>query len=194
MRLDAPGEEPGQGSQPQDQGAEQDLRHGRRAWRSEHARMAGDFAWTISLMDTVGRTEKDIADTLRAMAAEDGSEAATRRLSLAAEAARGAYDAAEHSEQLRRQADRLARHADVVALLRSVDHAGRVLADLVRMENDIADTLTSLASRGGPGRDAQLRHLAEEALTGAQRASDRARSLHDLAAWVVGESQPCRSA
>ena len=56
-------------------------------------------------------------------------------------------------------------------------HADKVLADLARTEKDIAGTLMSLASRSGPEQAAQLRHLADEASAGAQRASERAQSL-----------------
>jgi len=70
-------------------------------------------------------------------------------------------------------------------LLRSLHHAGKVLADLARTEKDIAGTLTSVASRSGPDQAVQLGHLAEEASAGAQRASERAQSLHDLAASIA---------
>ncbi len=185
VKPDVPGEEPGLASQAQDEAAERDLRSGRRASHGDHALVPGDFARAMALMETVSQTEQDIADTLRVMAEMDGSEAAARRLRLAGDAVKGAQQAAEHAEQLHRQADRWARRADVIALLRSLRHAGEVLADLARTEKDIGDTLTSLASRSRPDEAAQLRQLAEQASAGAQRAEDRARSLHDLAASIA---------
>lgn len=185
VKPDVPGEEPGQASQAQDQAAERDLRSGRRASHDDHALMPGGFARAMALMEAVGRTEQDIADTLRVMAEEDESEAAARRLRLAGDAVKGAQEAAGHGEQLHQQADRWARRADVTALLRSLRRAGKVLADLARTEEDIAGTLTSLSSRSRPDQAAQLRHLAEQASAEAQRANDRARSLHDLAASVA---------
>ncbi len=145
-------------------------------------------------MDRVSQTESSIADTLRVMAATGGSQAAARRLRLAEAALKGAQEAAERSELLRRQADRLTGHADVAALLDSLDRAGLVLADLARTEKNIADILTRLASRGDPDRAAQLRNLAQEALADAQRANDRARSLRGLADSVARTNhQPSRS-
>lgn len=185
MKPDVPDEEPGWDSQAQDEAAERDSRSGRRASHYDHALSPGDFARGMALMEAVGRTEQDIADTLRVMAEEDGSEAAARRLRLAGDAVKGAQEAAGHAEQLHRQADRWARHADVTALLRSLRHAGTVLADLARTEKDIAGTLTSLASRSRPDQAAQLRQLAEQASAEAQRADDRARSLHGLAASIA---------
>ena len=185
VKPDVPGEEPGQASQAQDQAAERDLRSGRRAPHGDHALVPGDFARAMALMEAVSQTEQDIADTLRAMAETDDSEAAARRLRLAGDAVKGAQEAAEHAEQLHRQADRWARHADETALSRSLRHAGKVLADLARTEKDIAGTLTSLASRSRPDHAAQLRQLAEEASAGAQRADDRARALHDPVASIA---------
>ncbi len=185
MKPDVPGEEPGRASQAQGEAAERDLRSGRQASHDDHALLLGDFARGMALMEAVGQTEQDISDTLQAMAEEDGSEAAARRLRLAGDAVKGAQEAAGHAEQLHQQADRWARHADVTALLRSLRHAGKVLADLARTEEDIAGTLTSLASRSRPDQAAQLRQLAEQASAEAQRANDRARSLHDLAASMA---------
>jgi hypothetical protein len=150
MRSDVPAEEPGLASQAQDRNAERDLPAARRAWRSQRAFVPGDYAGAISLMDRVGRTEKDIAATLRAMAGE-GKE---RSQGAAAEAGRGGQgstmDAAEHAVQLQRQAGQWAEHAGVVALLQSVHHAGRVLTHLACAEKDLAATLTSVASHATP--------------------------------------------
>jgi len=147
--------------------------------------MQAEFAQAIRLMEQLGRIDENLADTLRAMAAADKSEAAARRLELAKAAVKGAHEAAERSKQLQRQADRWARQAEVVDLFQSLRYAGTMLADLARTERDIADTLMSLASRGGSDRAAQLLPLAEEAVAGVQRANDRAQALHDLAVSVA---------
>lgn len=195
MSCNVAEQEPDQASLARDESAKRELRAVRRAGPGSRAITPGDLAWTISLMEGVSRTEKKIADTMRVMAESGGSQAAERRLRLAEAATKGAQEAAERSEMLQRQADRLARHADVAALLHSLDHADRVLADLARTEKDIAGTLTRLAGRGGPDQAVQLRHQAEEALAAAQRANDWARSLHDLADSVAAENhQPSRSA
>jgi hypothetical protein len=86
-----------------------------------------EVARAVMLMQAVSRTEKDIADTLRAIAETGGTEAAARRLKLAEAAIIGAREAAERGEELRRLAEWWARHADMAALRRSVDHAHRAL-------------------------------------------------------------------
>jgi hypothetical protein len=169
-----PGEELDQASQVRDGPAG-------RAWRGRHARVQTDFARAITLMDAVGRTEKDIAGTLRAMAGASGSEAAARWRRLAEEAIEGANEAAERGEQLRRLADRRDRHADEAALRQSLHHAGTVLADLASTEEDIADELTRLTGKDGSDLAEERRHLADEALAGARRARNRARALRKLA-------------
>jgi hypothetical protein len=147
VKPDPLGGESGQASGAQDEVAERDLRSDRRARRRERA--LSDFAWTIRLMDSVVRTEKDMADTLRVIAGADESETASRRLRLAEAAIKGAEEAAERSEQLRRLADRWATHADAAALFQLLYHAGAVLADLASTEEGIATELTSLASKDG---------------------------------------------
>jgi hypothetical protein len=100
---------------------------------------------------------------------------------------------AEHSELLRRYPDRLATHAEVAALLHSVDHPGRVLADLACAEKDIAGILSRLADCGDPDWAAQLRQQVQEALAEAKRADGRARSLRNLADLALSRiHQPSR--
>ena len=190
MKPGVPGEELGQASQTQDKAAEPDLRSGPRARPSERVLMLDAFTRTITLMETVSRTEEDVADTLRAMARAGGSEAAARRLRLAEEAIKGAPKAVVRGEQLQRMADRWARHSDLTALRQSLDHAGTVLADLASTEEDIAAELTRLASTDGTDLAEEWRHLADEAVTGAQRARDRARALRSLAETSVARARP----
>jgi hypothetical protein len=190
VKLDVRGEKLGWASQAQDKATEPDLRSGRRARTSEHALMLDAFARTITLMETVSRTEEDVADTLRAMARAGGSEAAARRLSLAEEAIKGAHRAAGRGKQLQRMADCWARHSDLIALRRSLDHAGTVLADLASTEDDIAAELTRLASTDGTDLAEKWRHLADEAVAGAQRARDRARALRSLAETSAAGARP----
>jgi hypothetical protein len=149
-----------------------------------------DLARTVALMESTARVERDIAATLGVMAAPDGGEAAARRLALAQEAVRAAHEAVRHSEHLLRLATRWAEHEDIVTLHRLLSQAGHVLADLARTEQEIADTLTSLASRDGSDLAAQRRQAAEEAAAGAQRARDRAQALHRLAGAAAAQSRP----
>jgi hypothetical protein len=188
VKPDPLGGESGQASGAQDEVAERDLRSDRRARRRERA--LSDFAWTIRLMDSVVRTEKDMADTLQVIAGADESETASRRLRLAEAAIKGAEEAAERSEQLRRLADRWATHADAAALFQLLYHAGAVLADLASTEENIATELTSLASKDGSGAADERRHLADEALAGAQRARDQAGALRRLAEASAARVQP----
>jgi ABC-type transporter Mla subunit MlaD len=69
-------------------------------------------------------------------------------------------------EQLRQLARQWAEHADVVTLHRLLAHAAAVLTDLAETEQDIADTLTSLASLDGSNLAAQRQQLAEAAASG----------------------------
>lgn len=188
VESDVHGRELGQVSQAREKPAEQSPRSGQRARRGDHALVHADWAWGAALMESVSRTEEALADTLRAMARTDGSEAAARRRRLAEAAIRGSQEADEQAEKLRRlgslQARRAgiaARHAEVTALLRLLRHAGSVLADLASAEEDIANTLTNLAGEDGPDLAAELRRLAGEARAAAQSARDRARALRRLA-------------
>jgi len=188
VKPDDPGGESGQSSGAQDKAAGRDLRSDRRARQRERA--LSDFAWTIRLMESVVRTEKDMADTLRVIAGADESEAASRRLRLAEAAIKGAEEAAERGEQLRRLADQWATHADLAALFQLLYHACAVLADLASTEEGIATELKSLASKEGSDVAEERRHLADEALAGARRARDRAGALRQLAQTSAASAQP----
>lgn len=91
---------------------------------------------------------------------------------------------------MRRLADRWATHANVAALFQLLNHAGTVLADLASTEESIATELTSLASKDGSDAADERRHLADEALAGAQRARDRAGALRRLAETSAARAQP----
>jgi hypothetical protein len=108
--------------------------------------LSADLARTIALIEMVARVETGIAATLRARAAQDEGEAAQ----IGEGSDRGAEAAAERSAHLQQLARRWAEHADVVALHRSLAHAGRLLADLASTEEDIANTLTRLAGFSVP--------------------------------------------
>jgi len=192
VRPDDYGEELARASQAQHQAGQRDLRPVRRARRNEQALLQGNIARTVALMETVARTERAIADTLRAMARADGSEAAARRLRLAEAAVNGAHQATEYGERLQRLADRWARHAAVTALRRSLSHADTVLADLASTEEDIAGILTKLASKDDSDLARERRHLADEALANARVARDRARALWRLAESAASGLSPGR--
>ena len=139
-----------------------------------------DFTRSIMLMETIGRVENDLAQTLRAMAGQDGGEAAARRLRLAEDADRGAQAAAKNSERLQQQARQWAEHAEMQALHQALDHTAAILADLDRAERGLADLLTDLADYSDPDVAVRWRQLAAEASAAAGQARDRARVLHDL--------------
>jgi hypothetical protein len=176
-----PGGEPRHDDWPQVRAAEQDDRSARQARRGEHALTPADFTRLIAVTETTGRVESDLAETLRAMAAQGTGEARARRLRLAENADRGAQAAVKHSERLQQHARWWAEHADVAALDQALEHAGNVLADLARAEDDIADILTRLASRNGSDLAARRRRLATQASAAARRARDRAQALRQLA-------------
>lgn len=188
VKPGAVGEGSGQATRAQDKVVGRDLRSDRRARQRERA--LSDFAWTIQLMETVVCTEKDVANTLRAIAGTDKSEAGARRLRLAEAAIKGAEEAAKRGERLRLLADRWATHADAAALFQLLHHAGTVLADLASTEEGIATELTSLASKDSPDMAEERRHLADEALAGAQHARDRTRALRRLAEKSAARAQP----
>jgi len=170
MRADVRGEQTRPGRQPPGAGAQEYTRLGRQAWQASRAHVSADLARSIALIEMVAQIEKDLAASLRSMAAQDGSEAAARRLRLAEEAIRGAEAAAERSAHLRQVARRWAEHADPVTLHPSLAHAD------------------GLARKDGPDLAAQRRHLADEAQAAARSAADRARALQQLAeasaAWA----------
>lgn len=93
-----------------------------RARRNAGGPALADFARSITLVEAVGQIETKLAETLRAVAAEDRTVAA-RRLRLAEDATQGAQAAARTSERPQQQARQWAEHADVAALRQALDHA-----------------------------------------------------------------------
>lgn len=136
---------------------------------------------TVRVLEESAFVERDLAATLTAMAADDGSRAAARWLVIAKQATAGATAAAKRGEHLLNVARQRAEHADVIRLHHLLAHAAEVLADLAKTEQGIADAMTSLAARGGSDLAAQRRQAAVEAAAGAKRAHDRAQALHQLA-------------
>lgn len=149
-----------------------------------------DVTRVIAVMETTGRVESDLAETLRAMAAKDRGAAAARRLRLAEDAAQGAQAAASASDRLQEHARRWAVHADEAALRQALDHAATVLTDLARAENHIADILTTLASCDGSDLAARRQLLAAATSTCAQHARDLAQALRWLAQADAAKNQP----
>lgn len=156
---------------------------------AEQVRTRADVARSIAVMETAGRVESDLAETLRALAAQDRGEAAARRLSLAEDAVRGAQAAAETAECLRQQARRRAEHDDVVALRQALEQAATVLGDLARAANRIARVLADLAGRNGSELEPRQQELATAASAAAQHARDLAQTLHRLADTDQAETQ-----
>jgi hypothetical protein len=78
----------------------------------------------------------------------------------------------------------------VAALDQALEHAGNLLADLARAEDDIADILTRLASRNGSDLAARRRRLATQASAAARRARDRAQALRQLATTDAATTSP----
>jgi hypothetical protein len=140
-----------------------------------------DFERAIAVMETTGRIEMQIAAALRAMAAEDGSDATARQRRLAEVAMGAAQVAVDHSERMRQQARAWSDHADVAALWQSLEDACWLLVDLARTEELMAGILRTMADRGGSGPAAERRRLADQAAANAQHHHDRARGLRELA-------------
>lgn len=158
--------------------------------RTEHAQMAANLARTVMQLEAVARVEKEVAQTLRAMAGRNGSSLAARRLKLAGDAVQGAHAAAEHSRYLREQAHRWEEQDEVIQLHQALRRAGAVLADLARTEKRIADILENLAGQGGTELAAQRQQLAREASAGARRANARARALRQMAETDAAKARP----
>jgi hypothetical protein len=154
--------------------------------RGEHPHMEADLARTVMLLETVARVERNVAQTLRAMATLNEGEFSARRLRLAEEAIRGAHAAIERSERLQSQAHRWHTHVEVVKLQHALHRAGGLLTDLAHAERDIADILTALASEDGTELSGQRQQLARQAMEAAQRAGDRAYALRELAETAAG--------
>jgi hypothetical protein len=169
---------------------------GRPVRPGEHGATQRDAERAVELMESVGRTEKDIASTLRAIARDDASEAGVRRRELAETAMAGARAAAERAGKLQRLVSWQARHDDVAALLDSVHYAGQLLSDLAPAEEAIAATLAKLASKDSPELAGEQRRLAREALVSARSARNRARALRRLAQtgrqWLPDDHQPAQ--
>ena len=132
-------------------------------------------------MHTAASAERSIAGTLRDLAAQGEGETAAHRLKLADDAIRGAQEAEKHSEYLQQLAERWAEHADVAKLHRLLGHAGQVLADLARTQQEIADAFARLADQDGSALARQRRQLAAAAADHARRAWDQAQEMRELA-------------
>ena len=169
---------------------ERDEGSARQAWRGGRALTLADFAHSITLMDSISRVENDLAETLRAMAAQDQGEVAARRLRLAEDAAKGAQAAAKKSERLREQARHWAEHAGRVQLHQALDRAAAVLVDLDRVESNLADTLTDLAGCSDPDLAVRWQQAAGEACDAARQARGRAHVLRELAQTDGSGTQP----
>lgn len=135
---------------------------------------------TITLMHTAASAERNIAETLRDMAAQAEGETAAHRLRLAEDAVRGAQTAEKHGESLEQLAERWDEHADVVKLHRLLARAGQALTELARTQQEIADAFARLADRDGSALAQERRRLAAAAAAHARQARDQARELHEL--------------
>jgi len=192
MSTAVDGAEPRPVGPPQVRPAEPGGPSARQDSRGEQAKALAELAQSIAVVETACRTESDLAQTLRAIAGHDHGEAAVRRRRLAEDASRGARAAAHASERLQEEVRRRAEHSDAIALRQALDHVARVVAELTRAENDIADILTDLAERNDPDLTAQQRQLASAASAAAQYARKLAQTLHQLAPTdaVKTESDP----
>jgi hypothetical protein len=161
-----------------------------RVARGEQAGFPATLRVTMTLMEAIARTERDIAGTLQHMATHSEGKKAARRRKLAEDAILGAHEADNRHEQLRRLAEQWSEHASVVTLHQLLAQAASVLTDLARTEQEIADTFTSLARRDGSPLAAQRRQLAQAAAADAQYARDRARDLHQLARTSAASTRP----
>ena len=170
--------------------AERSQTEASRVARHQQAQFPATLRVTMALMVTIAHTERSVAETLQDMAAQGKGKAAARRRWLAEEAIQGAHEAERrlaHLQQLARQWDE---HADVITLHQLLAHAGRVLTDLARTEQEIADTFNSLASQDSSALAAQRRQLAAAAAADARNAQDRARDLHQLAQTSAARPRP----
>lgn len=156
--------------------------------RDEGELALADFRQSIALVQTAGRIEHDLAETLRAMAREDNGVAAARRLRLADDAARAEQAAAETSERLRQRARWQAEQDDVIALSLVLEHAATLLLELAREENDVAGILSDLARGDRPELAPRRQHLAADASVAAKRAGELAYAL--LAEADTGAARP----
>jgi hypothetical protein len=145
---------------------------------------------TMTLMEAIARTERDIAETLQDMAAHSEGKKAARRRMLAGDAIQGAHEADKRREQLQQLAEQWSEHANLVTLHQLLAHAASVLTELAHTELDIADTFTSLARQDSSPLAAQRRELARAAAADAQNARNRAQDLHHLARTNAAGARP----
>src|SRR5215472_11254258 len=87
-----------------------------RVARGEEAGFPATLRVTMTLMEAIARTERDIAETLQDMAAHSESKKAARRRKLAEDAIQGAHEADKRREHLQRLAEQWSEHANVVTL------------------------------------------------------------------------------
>jgi hypothetical protein len=149
--------------------------------RGAEAGLSATLRLSMTLMEAIARTERDIAETLGDMATHTQGKTAARRRKLAKDAIQGAHEADKRREQLQRLAEQWSEHASVVTLHQLLAHAASVLTELARTEQDIADTFTGLAHHDGSPLAAQRRQLANAAAADAQNAHHRAQGLRQLA-------------
>ncbi len=164
-----------------------------RVARGEEAGFPATLRVTMTLLEAIARTERDIAETLQGMAAHSEGEKAAQRRKLAEDAIQGAREADMRREQLQQLAEQWSAHANVVTLHQLLAHAASVLTELARTEQDIADTFTSLARHDGSPLAAQRLQLAKAAVADAQNARNRARDLHQLARTSAASTRPLYS-
>ena len=161
-----------------------------RVARGEEAGFPATLRVTMTLMEAIARTERDMAGTLQDMAAHSEGKKAARRHKLAADAVQGAHEADKRREQLQQLAAHWSEHASVVTLHQLLAQAAGVLTELARTEQDIADTFASLARHDGSPLATQRRQLAVAAAADAQHARNRARDLRQLARTSAASTRP----
>ena len=169
------------GGQPPDAGARRRPDRERPARRGGEAQFPAALRLPITLMQTAARAERDIAETLRELAGQSSGETAAHRLRLAEDATLGAQEAEKHSAYLEQLAGEWDEHTGVVQLHRLLAHAGQVLADLARTQQDIAVVFSRLAGQDDTAVAAERRQLAAAAAANARLARDQAQGLHELA-------------
>lgn len=161
-----------------------------RVARGEEAGFPATLRVTMTLMEAIARTEREIAGTLQDMTAHSEGEKAARRRKLAADAIQGAREADRRREQLQQLAEQWSEHASIVTLHQLLAQAASGLTELAGTEQDIADTFTSLARHDGSPLAAQRRQLAQAAAADAQYARNRARDLRQLASTSAAGTRP----
>lgn len=169
------------------QGSERQPRHGGEVQFPSALRM------TITLLDTAARTELEIAETLRDMAAQARGETAARRLKLARDAMQGAQEAESRGKRLQELGRQWADHAEVAKLHRLLGEATQVLTGLAQTQQGIAEAFAALANQDSSALATQRRELAAAATANARDARNQAQYLHELAATsAAGHRSPPR--